>query len=147
MNNKQIAIVVAICLVFVFILVLLIGSTCKDSFTNQEKKQGEKKILLINCFGYGNMGDNMYSELIRHELGKEGYSVVSLNDSKTFADHKGNIVLDKPPKKDYDFDAIVIGGGGILCDTNMLDNLKLSSVLIIWSVCCSGRFFGKLNVL
>ncbi len=75
---------------------------------------GKKKILIISCYGYGNLGDNMYSEVFDYFLGD--CEIVKLSDYSMFVDSKKNFKKKAPVllTDNYEFDMLIIGGGGII---------------------------------
>jgi len=111
-------------LIIVIIIVLflyLTTSFCIQKFSNTNNKMS-KKILSISCYGYGNMGDNMYSEVFK--WGLSDCEIVKLTDSSSFAD-KNKAIYDDYPNSDYDFDVLLLGGGGILMATKLQNSRNL----------------------
>lgn len=80
-----------------------------------------KKILCIGAYDYGNIGDKCYKKVLHHYLTRKlancKYSyklyfspdTVRINTNGDYIDHDSN-------DQDIDFDFLIIGGGGILCD-------------------------------
>jgi len=77
------------------------------------------KILIISCYGYGNMGDNMYSEVFEKYL--NDCEIVKVSDHSIFVNHLKNLSLE-PPSDDYNFDYLIIGGGGLITSTKLKDS-------------------------
>lgn len=72
-----------------------------------------QRVLIISCYGYGNMGDNMYAEVFSKYL--KDCEIVNLSDHSTFVDIYKNISK-RPniPTDEYNFDHLILGGGGLL---------------------------------
>lgn len=79
----------------------------------------KNKVLIISCYGYGNMGDNMYAEIFSKYL--SDCEIVKISDHSIFVNSDKQFVS-KPPGNNYQFDFLIIGGGGLL----IADKLKIS---------------------
>jgi polysaccharide pyruvyl transferase WcaK-like protein len=90
--------------------------------TNDLILGSKNKVLIISCYGYGNMGDNMYSEVFTKYLPE--CEIVKLSDHSVFVDSKKQIV-GKPPAYDYQFDFLIIGGGGLITAKKLKDSLNM----------------------
>lgn len=77
------------------------------------------KILIVSCYGYGNMGDNMYSEVFTRFL--SDCEIVKVSDHSIFVDN-GKKFSYKPPQNSYQFDFLIIGGGGLLTASKLKDS-------------------------
>lgn len=73
-----------------------------------------KNVLFIGAYDYGNIGDNMYQELWTHFFGQT-FNIVCAPDTVRVNAGGDYISLDKK-EADFPYDALVIGGGGILKD-------------------------------
>jgi len=84
---------------------------------------GQKpRVLVVSCYGYGNMGDNMYAEVFTKYLPE--CEIVKVSDHSMFVNSQRQIV-GKPPQKDYPFDFLIIGGGGLLTANKLKDSLNM----------------------
>lgn len=81
------------------------------------------KILSISCYGYGNIGDNMYSDVFNNYLNKDCI-IKKIRDNLMFIDSDSNLST-TIPQTDWDFDVLLIGGGGILNKTKLLNSETL----------------------
>ncbi len=83
------------------------GKKCQSCFNPHPKK-----VLSIGAYGLGNIGDNIYQETLDHHL-SDLYDMFFINDTVRM-DINGNYILRNSQEEDLDFDALIIGGGGIL---------------------------------
>jgi polysaccharide pyruvyl transferase WcaK-like protein len=82
----------------------------------------KNKVLIISCYGYGNIGDNMYADVFTKYLPE--CEVVKISDHSVFVDSNKKIV-GKPPVNNYPFDFLIIGGGGLLTATKLRDSQNM----------------------
>jgi|GEM_PF-1145337 len=72
------------------------------------------KILQVGAAGYGNIGDDMYPLILR-DFFKDDYEFHSVSDTVRL--NKDGHLMDFTTKEDdLSFDALIVGGGGILRD-------------------------------
>jgi polysaccharide pyruvyl transferase WcaK-like protein len=94
-----------------------------NNFCKSDKNEliigSKNKVLIISCYGYGNMGDNMYSEVFTKYLPE--CEVVKISDHSVFVDSNKKLV-GKPPTNNYLFDYLIIGGGGLITATKLKDS-------------------------
>jgi exopolysaccharide biosynthesis predicted pyruvyltransferase EpsI len=82
-----------------------------------------KNILLLNSSSYGNVGDDLYTEMIKRYLCEYNITVVPdtylMNSKKELIGYK-----DWDDEKDVilDFDHLIIGGGGLFNKSRMIEN-------------------------
>lgn len=81
----------------------------------------QKKVLVINAAGYGNIGDDMYKEVLSYYLGNRT-DIQFIPDTIRLSE-KGKFIERRSSKKDWPFDVLVVGGGGILSNFERQDNL------------------------
>lgn len=86
------------------------------------------KVLIISCYGYGNIGDNMYSEVFTKFLPE--CEIMKISDHSVFVDINKKI-LRKPPSNNYPFDYLIIGGGGLITAKKLKDSLNIPYYLDI----------------
>lgn len=82
----------------------------------------KNKVLIISCYGYGNMGDNMYSEVFTKYLPE--CEIIKISDHSVFVDSNKNFVR-KPPASNYPFDFLIIGGGGLITSSKLKDSRNM----------------------
>lgn len=82
----------------------------------------KKKVLIISCYGYGNMGDNMYAEVFGKYLAD--CEIVKISDHSVFVNSNLEFV-DNPPPNDYKFDFLIIGGGGLITAKKLKDSRNM----------------------
>ncbi len=82
----------------------------------------KNKVLIISCYGYGNMGDNMYAEVFTKYL--SDCEVVKISDHSIFVNSNKEI-LRKAPLNNYPFDFLIIGGGGLITSKKLKDSLNM----------------------
>ncbi len=82
----------------------------------------KNKVLIISCYGYGNMGDNMYAEVFTKYLPE--CEIVKISDHSIFVNSNKQFV-GKPPISNYLFDFLIIGGGGLLTAKKLKDSLNM----------------------
>jgi hypothetical protein len=99
---------IIIILIMVIMLLFMFRKRLFEKFNNTEPS---KKILIISCYGYGNMGDNMYSEVFKKYL--NNCEIIRISDNGVFVNKNKKLTGDLPDS-DYDFDALILGGGGII---------------------------------
>lgn len=73
-----------------------------------------RKVLVVGASGYGNIGDDIYPLVIRQVLG-DRFRLAFAPDT-TRMGKKGQLIEMDSDQQDYPFDALIIGGGGILED-------------------------------
>lgn len=79
-----------------------------------------KKVLCIGNYDYGNIGDEVYKLVIDKYL-DSSFKRVFISD--TFRVNKDKKYIEMNSKEeDYDFDILIIGGGGIIKDYNPIKN-------------------------
>jgi len=93
-----------------------------DQISNLIISSPKNKVLIISCYGYGNMGDNMYAEVFMKYLPE--CEIVKISDHSVFVDSNKNIVGNFPTKN-YPFDFLIIGGGGLLTAKKLKDSLNM----------------------
>lgn len=98
----------------------------EDNFCQTGKNDliinSKNRVLIISCYGYGNMGDNMYSEVFTKYLPE--CEIVKISDHSVFVDHNKKL-SGKPPKNNYLFDFLIIGGGGLITAKKLKDSLNM----------------------
>lgn len=105
-------------------------------------KKKLKKIVCINSYGFGNVGDTMYSIILSKFFSKDrGYEIVFYSDNCT---HLGPININKftqdnPPK----FDILIIGGGGLF--NSIRANHKITSMM--WWLDKAKTYNAKLYII
>ncbi|MBA4749653.1 MAG: polysaccharide pyruvyl transferase family protein [Alphaproteobacteria bacterium] len=82
--------------------------------------EAQKKVLVINAAGYGNIGDDMYREVLAYYLGNKT-DIQFIPDTIRLSE-KGKYIERHSSKKDWPFDVLVVGGGGILGNFSSQDN-------------------------
>ena len=94
----------------------------KEQFTSAFNSlfQPTKKILIVSCFGYGNIGDEMYGRVFQNYLADS--EVVIVSDHSKFVD-KDKKIFSEIPNSTWDFDALIIGGGGLIT-ANKINNSR-----------------------
>lgn len=85
------------------------GSKCKACLNDNLKK-----LLFIGAYDYGNIGDGLYKIIFDHYFGKN-FDVTFIPDTVR-ANSKGQYIPFNSSETDFDFDALIIGGGGIIKD-------------------------------
>jgi hypothetical protein len=80
---------------------------CKTCFNDNRKK-----ILCVGAYDYGNVGDKLYKIILKHQLGDE-YDIRFTLDTVRM-NKKGKYINITSKEEDFDFDYLIIGGGGIL---------------------------------
>lgn len=110
------------------ICIVLLCIYCKEppisqinSFSNIFSEK--PNIIIVSCYGYGNIGDTMYGEVFRHYLHKN-YNVVILSDHSRFINSNGKIVT-KVPKSQWKYDHLIIGGGGLIIGDKLRNSHSL----------------------
>lgn len=88
------------------------GTECHMCLNNDQKT-----LLVLGAAGYGNIGDSFYPAVFQHLL-KDNFRVVYGCDTVRVAPDGSYMIL-SDPRPDVNFDALVVGGGGIL--TNAID--------------------------
>jgi len=73
-----------------------------------------KKVLVVGAGGYGNIGDDIYPLVIRQILGDK-FKLAFAPDTARLS-KKGQLLEMNSQEGDFPFDALIIGGGGILKD-------------------------------
>lgn len=81
----------------------------------------QKRVLVINAAGYGNIGDDMYQGVLNHYLGN--MTELQFIPDTIRLSEKGKFIERHSSKKDWPFDVLVVGGGGILGNFERQDNL------------------------
>ena len=83
------------------------------------------KVLIISCYGYGNMGDNMYSEVFTRFLPE--CDIVKVSDHSMFVNDNKQFSTNVPsnPSKNWPFDFLIIGGGGLLTAKKLKDSINM----------------------
>ncbi|MDP3533308.1 MAG: polysaccharide pyruvyl transferase family protein [Alphaproteobacteria bacterium] len=89
---------------------------CKTCFNDNRKK-----ILCVGAYDYGNIGDKLYKIILKHQFGNE-YDVRFALDTVRM-NKKGKYININSKEEDFDFDYLIVGGGGIL--KNLLPNNSL----------------------
>jgi hypothetical protein len=75
-----------------------------------------KKVLCLGAYDYGNIGDNMYKLVLDHSF---GFSFDMFFAADTVrVNRAGQYIEMASPDDDIDFDALIVGGGGILHNFN-----------------------------
>lgn len=113
-------------LLLIIILMLLVYCFSKDTFKGDNLESiyfNGPKVLTISCYGYGNIGDNMYSEVFANFLNE--CEIVKISDHGVFVDSNKKFHK-KIPETDYNFDYLIIGGGGILTSKKLRDSSVLN---------------------
>lgn len=82
---------------------------CKTCFNDNRKK-----ILCIGAYDYGNAGDRLYKYILQKSFG-DNYDIRFVPDVARM-NSKGQYINMNSKEKDFDFDYLIIGGGGILRD-------------------------------
>ncbi len=82
---------------------------CKTCFNTLPKK-----ILCIGECYYGGIGDGYYEQALKHFLSTD-YDVVSVPDTMRRG-KSGNYIGMQSEESDFEFDYLIVGGGGILRD-------------------------------
>lgn len=108
---------ILIIVIIIIIIIIICVVKYKESFTNVPV------ILHISCYGYGNMGDNMYKEVFNRFIPE--YKIISISDHSLFVDRKHQIIRNIP-KDDLKFDYLLFGGGGLL----LADKLQKSKNIL-----------------
>ncbi|MBX9977797.1 MAG: polysaccharide pyruvyl transferase family protein [Alphaproteobacteria bacterium] len=85
------------------------GKKCKACLND-----ARKKVLAVGAYDYGNIGDRIYKEVFTHTLGGV-FDLYTVPDTLRM-NASGQYVGMSRPDEDIDFDALIIGGGGILKD-------------------------------
>lgn len=80
---------------------------CKTCFNDNRKK-----ILCVGAYDYGNIGDKLYKIILKHQFGDE-YDIRFTLDTVRM-NKKGKYININSKEEDFDFDYLIIGGGGIL---------------------------------
>jgi len=83
--------------------------------------QTARKILCVGSYDYGNIGDGMYKEIFKKKF--SSFDVAFVCDTARI-NEKRNYIEMKSCEKDFDFDVLVIGGGGII--KNFEDKLSIA---------------------
>lgn len=94
--------------------------SCKDN--NDHIIGSKNKVLIVSCYGYGNMGDNMYAEVFTKFL--PDCEIVKVSDHSVFVDANKQF-SGKPPSNSYQFDFLIIGGGGLLTASKLKDSRNM----------------------
>jgi polysaccharide pyruvyl transferase WcaK-like protein len=84
--------------------------------------QPRNRVLVVSCYGYGNIGDNMYGELFTKYLPE--CEVIKISDHSIFVDSHKKFIR-TPPQDDYPFDFLIIGGGGLLTANKLKKSLNM----------------------
>ena len=79
---------ILIIVIIIIIVIIVCVVKYKESFTNVPV------ILHISCYGYGNMGDNMYKEVFNKFIPE--YKIISISDHSLFVDRKHQIIRNIP---------------------------------------------------
>ena len=79
-----------------------------------------KKVLCIGNYDYGNIGDEVYKLVIDKYLDKS-FKRVFISDVCRINEDKKYIEMNSK-EEDYEFDVLIIGGGGIIKDYNPVKN-------------------------
>ena len=82
----------------------------------------KKKILCIGSYDYGNLGDYAYKHILSYYL-DDNYDVKFIPDTVRIS-NKGHYIPFKSHLTDWDFDTLIIGGGGILCPWENNNSIK-----------------------
>ena len=107
------AMLVAIFLSFsIFVILVYTSYNCEPFKTPKLDLDNRPKVLSISCYGYGNIGDNMYSGVFKRYLERD-CNVFKIRDNRMFVDSEYNL-SSSPPSNDWKYDALLIGGGGLL---------------------------------
>lgn len=72
----------------------------------------KKVVLCIGCYDYGNIGDHLY-QLLWHHFYKDNFELHFIPDSIRI-NKKGEYIEFQTLEDDLEYDALIIGGGGIL---------------------------------
>lgn len=86
--------------------------------------KSKPKILIISCYGYGNIGDNMYSEVFTHYFSSD-CEIVKISDHSIFVNDRKQF-SNNPPRINYKFDFLVLGGGGLITSAKLKDSKNIS---------------------
>jgi exopolysaccharide biosynthesis predicted pyruvyltransferase EpsI/glycosyltransferase involved in cell wall biosynthesis len=96
-------------------------------------EERKKKIIILSCYGSGNVGDDIIGEILKTYFGK--YDIRTCMDNSVLL-NTGNLVpLDQFEHVSlhnnlWDFDYMIIGGGGIFRSSN-----KFSSIQFYYNIC------------
>jgi polysaccharide pyruvyl transferase WcaK-like protein len=97
-------------------------SVCRLDSSKDLIIHSKKKVLIVSCYGYGNIGDNMYAAVFTKYLPE--CEIMKISDDSVFVDIKKQITKE-PPKEDYNFDYLIIGGGGLLSAKKLKDSKNM----------------------
>lgn len=85
-----------------------------------------KKVLCIGNYDYGNIGDEVYKLVIDKYL-DSAFKRVFISDTFRINKDKKYIEMSSP-QEDYDFDILIIGGGGIIKDYGTTEGCSKNSI-------------------
>jgi len=77
--------------------------------------QNKRKILCVGAYDYGNIGDRIYKEIFQYCNAFAKFDIMTVPDTQRLSVDRTYISMNST-ELDFEFDALVIGGGGILCD-------------------------------
>jgi hypothetical protein len=114
-------VIIVVVIIAIILAIILSLITCSTSIISEKFTSNKPRILNISCYGYGNMGDNMYSETFIHYL--KDCEIIRINDSTTFVDSNKKLSrwldIDFDDFVPLDFDVLIFGGGGIITPTKL----------------------------
>lgn len=93
------------------------GNKCKFCFNTSKKK-----VLCVGAYDHGNIGDNIYKKIFQHYFGDD-FDLKCVVDTRRMNRNGKYIYLDSP-EEDFEFDALIIGGGGIIKNFSKTDPIR-----------------------